>query len=135
MRKLTSDEKTKLQRAINVEAQTATCVHTVKAQKDDPYRLELTWVLNFTNCTPEQLLELAARSALIDAQRVWRADTTVNRENEELWDNRTLDVALAMNTTTRRAADPVARAERDVAKMTNEQRNAFIKKLTEANKT
>lgn len=129
MRTLSKTDKTTLVRTINVDTKSVGVVHTVKPTIDSPVRYEMTWTLDFRTCSDKQMLELASRSALIDAQRKWRGETDAQRLDGERWDGITINVADAMGET-RRTADPVSKAANAVNKLTPEQRAAFIAELT-----
>lgn len=87
---------------------------------------ELTWVLNYENCTREQLLELASRSMVINLQRQFRSE----KGTDDKWNNRTFDVAEVLAESKKRMpVDPRVAALKLLGTMNEDEREAFLAEL------
>ena len=128
MEQLSADEKATV--STTIEGNAATVRHTVKAdgERDTP-RFNLTWLLDFSNCTEEQILDWAATSVRIALQGRWRK--APDRMDEEKWDNVTFDVAAVM--AERSTADPATKARNAIAKLSPEQKAALLAELEAQN--
>ena len=122
------DEKATLTRQVFSATKRAKVTHTVRPNKDDPNRYQLTWTLDFKNCNDEQILELATRSAVIMIQADWRG--SANRMDEKVWDNATFDVA-AILAEGRKSADPALKAKNALAKLKEMDPEAFAALMKE----
>ena len=86
---------------------------------------DLKQVLDFSNCTPEEMAELASKTVLISLQRIWRE---LDKETLAQEDGKTLDVHEFINRPTQRTApDPVKQVLKK--EMTAEELQDLIAKL------
>ena len=128
MRTLAKGENASLSCKINEEAKTVTTTHTVKEDKETDVRTELTWTFDFSKCTVAQLLTLAERSIRIRKQADWRR--AKDKKDATKWHNVTFDVAAELEES-RKTVDPVTKAERALAALSPEQREAILAALAE----
>lgn len=86
----------KVSRLTNVysETQKVFCKRTVKPDKASPIGYIVEWTLDFSKCTPEQVLKLAADSIVIVEQQKFRSAKQSERQAmlSNGWLNRTIDV-------------------------------------------
>lgn len=101
---------------------------TVKPSNDSPLRYVLNWKFDFTGCTRNQLLRLAASSFKITMQAAWRREPEQRRHEATLWDNITISVAdqLAAKPAKQSAA---AKLEKLAKQLSPEQKQAMIDQL------
>lgn len=115
---------------VDTEANTILAIRTVKPSATSDVKTRVEWTFNLDGVTHEELLELAARSLVIDAQRTWRNMSAADRDANAVrdWDVRAmLDAAR-----TRTSADPVKKAAKLVEGMSDDERRAFLEMLKDS---
>lgn len=108
----------------NVEGETVHVKFTVKENGDKGKpRYNLIWHFDFAEVKIEELRKLATRSLRIDGQAAWRK--AKDRMDADVWQGRKWSVRAMLNQT-RQKANPVARAEKDAAKMSPAERKVHV---------
>lgn len=97
---------------------------TLKQSKDD-LRTVINWTFDFSACTEDELLVLAARQFKVDAAANWRAIKT-DTEREEASDA-IYDVAEHVRAS-RKSADPLSKLEKLLGQLSPTDREAFLKR-------
>lgn len=107
---------------IDVDAKLIHALTTVKRDKNSP-AIYVSWSFDYSKLSEQQLVELAARSLKIDAQRAYRADPKPGDE----WNERTfvLPDDLATRTRQPRAPKPADLAAY-LKTLSAEEREAFL---------
>lgn len=67
-----TDNVTKKTTIIDAVQQTVEVVRTTKKRESDPVGTVCAWTIDFSSYNQAEILELATRSLVIDAQRLWR---------------------------------------------------------------
>jgi hypothetical protein len=125
LRPLGTDETPVKKLTIDAEGQSATYIGTVRPVEGGP-QYNLQWKFDFSTCTPEEVLRLAARSIVIAKQGEWRKDK--EQTNAERWHEVMFNVH-DMLAEGRKTADPFTRAKGAAAKLSKAEREALIKQL------
>lgn len=84
------------------------------------------WTFDFTNCTQAEILDLAARSAVIAYRKTFRV---VDKDTIPEFAERTIDVHSEVIAQERSKANPVDKARKLLNGMTQEQKEAILKEL------
>lgn len=127
---LKSDETFSTGHVFDAAKKTDHVTFSVRATEKGP-RYALTSTLDFSACSPEEILELAARTCVIDLQRQWRViantkgstATTVNPFQR-------VNVKTAIVDNSRKTASPVSKAANAVNKLSEAEKRALIAELT-----
>lgn len=113
---------------VDAEKKIVTCVHTVKPNADFQTRLELTWKLDFSKCTIEELIAASAKPCLIHFQGKWRAMSAKDRVDAAKVDNVTYDARLWIDNVKSKQT-PAQKATKAVKAMNPDERAELIKEL------
>lgn len=100
-----------------------------KSDKGDRY--ELNCKLDFSSCSPTDILELATRTCVIDLQRQWRV--AANAPNSKATSTNpfaAVNVKTAIVDATRATGTPMQRAVSALGKLSAAEREAILKSLT-----
>ena len=113
---------------VNADKKQVNVVCTTRPNKDDP-RVVMGLVLDFSKCADADILTLAARSVVIEIQRLWRDAPEKVRADENTWE-RTWDVKADIlgREKKRTPKDPVKTAEKALEALTPEQIAAALAK-------
>lgn len=114
-----------------VDAQKVTTGFYVKLDKhDDVTYLIENVTFDFTGCSADEILELAARSAKVWYQGKWRSKSVTNAErvSPAKWE-RTVDVKQEMLEAERAPVDPFTAVMRGIGKLTDAQKAAVKEAL------
>ncbi len=122
MRVLSADDKAT--RETRVDGDTVHVTRTARENEEQP-RTVLSWDLDFSNCSNEELLRLAADSVVIAMQSRWRK--APDRQKAEAWDNVTFDVKAEVVDRARIAKSPMQKAVSLLSGMTQAEREEFLK--------
>lgn len=121
MRVLSADDKAT--RETRIVGDSVHVTRTARENEEQP-RTVLSWELDFSNCTNDELLRLAADSVVIAMQSKWRkAD---DRQKAENWDNVTFDVKAEIVDKARVAKSPKQKMDGILAGMTKAEVEEFI---------
>lgn len=93
--------------------------------------MEQTWTLDFSNCSDDDIINLAVRSVVIDIQRMIRA--TGSKEGMAAFDGKTYDIKDLISNR-RTGKTPTEKAELAMAKLTPEQVAEIVAKYQKAKK-
>jgi hypothetical protein len=110
----------------------AVCKYAVRPVENGP-RFEINAKLDFTNCSREEIIAMAAKTAIIDLQRQFRVGYAGSKRDEAMnpatW--AVVDVKKQIIDTTRapKSADPVKTVRSALDKMTPEARKALLAEL------
>lgn len=125
---LAADDKAERSTKVSEDEQFVTCTRTVKVDEDSPVRSVVVWAFDLADVTMAELIQFAARSLVIDTQRVWRG---AKDRNSDAWGTRTIKVREMIDSArTRVAADPATQAARAVTKMSDTEKQALIDQIT-----
>jgi len=103
---------------VDAMQQTVSVIRSTKKKESDPVGTKCAWVVDFSTYNQAEILELAARSLVIDAQRLWR-EGHIEAEGTLGKDDFTRD---------RKARGPSKKAATDFLKaMSAEERQAWLK--------
>lgn len=105
---------------------------SVKPHEDSPIVLEWHYVMNFADCTPEQIMLQAARNLHVKFQSEFRkAATTEGADLQKVVDDETWKIMWVKKAleAERTAATPMQRAASAVGKMTAAEKAEFLKML------
>lgn len=126
---LKSDETFSPSHVFDAVKNTDNVSFAVRATESAP-RYALTSTLDFSACSKEEILELAARTVIIDLQRQWRVlantkgstATTVNPFAK-------VNVKTSIVDAGRKSATPVSKAVNALNKLSDAEREAIIREL------
>lgn len=117
---------------IDTEAGQAEVIRTVKPNAQTDTKTRVHWTFDFADVTEEEVMELAVRTLVIDAQRAWRNMSAADRSKNA---ERTIRVREMLDAAkTRGTGDPVKRAASLASKMTDEEREELLRLLQEGKK-
>lgn len=102
---------------------------TVRPDGNTSDRYQMEFTLDFTNASPEEMFELASRSAIIAYQAQWRRAKEAYRMDASKWE-RTIDVKAEILDAERRSADPMAKMLTLMNKLSDDEKEAIRKALT-----
>lgn len=104
------------------------CDLTAKPNSESPVRYQMRWTFDFSNCTPEEIQEIAANYVKIRMQDFWRKQQNYA---DASWNGKTFDVKTEILERTRVTnKNPVARASKLIDTMSDEQKAELLKQLT-----
>ena len=106
----------KMVRSTKIDGKKVIVQRTVKVNATDPIATKVNWILDFENCTQDQILEMASRSGVIELQREFRDGTINGNEGEYTFPR----------PSNRKVKDPVKNAEKALDGLTPEQLAAVI---------
>lgn len=110
---------------VNTESQAVRLVNVSHNKPTDSnYRVD--WTFDFSNCTEAEILELAARSAVIAYRKNFRDETAANIPN---FAERTIDVHVELMMIERTGKTKEERAKSLLAAMTKEERLALLREI------
>ena len=89
-------------------------------------RVECKWELDFSKVTPEQLYELATRSAVIDYQRTFR---DLTKDESKKMDVGNFDVSELFVAKERKTLSPMEQAKRAASKLSPAEKAELLKAL------
>lgn len=132
IRKIKDDEK--FSPSVDVKESIATCTYAVRQNESAGDRYALTTAFDFTNVTPEEVIELACKTLIVDRQRAWRVLAASNKKEATDKNPYALQSVreLLDAPRTRSAAPAITKAKKLVADMSPEDRAALLAMLTEA---
>lgn len=121
LRVIPNDETFSRSVVVDPTAKTVTVKYAVKTSKESSRRYEVTTKLDFASCNMEDILSLAADSAIITVQRNWRV-VAAGKEAEKAYDPRiwaVVNVKTDILDVERRRGpvDPVLATRRNLEKM------------------
>ena len=117
---LSSGEKATINYNVDAEKKRVVCNLSGKPDGDSPIRFQMNWTFDFSNCSEQQILELATDSIKIKQQSIWRSDREY--DNAEKYDNVVFDVATMLNIQRKtKTRDVVGSTKKLFAQMTPEQ--------------
>lgn len=112
-------------KATTIEGKVVDVTRTTRRNKDEP-RIAMTWKLDFSECSEEDIIELATRSAVIHFQGVFRKEQNPNPEE---WNDRQFNVKTELCDAERKARGPKEVTAADIAKLSPERRKAIMEAL------
>lgn len=124
LKKIADDATTSVN--TTVKGKIATVSHTVKENKDSPERYGLVWNFDFSKCTEEQIIGLAATTVRIMKQGDWRRDA--KRMDAEKWHDVTFDVAAEI-TGRRKSTSSAEKVAKQAAKLSYAEKEELRKLL------
>ena len=125
IRKLGKDEAAPTKLAI--EGRKVTAMYTCRKDKDSADRYAVQSIVDFTNCSQDEIIEMASRTIVIDLQRQWRTLAKSNLANATKPGTfATIDVKRDVLEATRRATDPATKVVSALDKMSDAEREALL---------
>lgn len=126
---LKTDETFSPSHVFDAAKKTDNASFAVRATESAP-RYALTSLLDFSACTQEEILEMAARTCIIDLQRQWRVlantkGSTATTANPFA----RVNVKTAIVDAGRKSATPVSKAANAVNKLSDAEKKALIAEL------
>lgn len=101
---------------------------TTKVDKDDPAPKTLTWILDYTGVTRDELMDIATRAMIVKLQGNYRRLDTDKERAEKFASGTTFSVSAHM-IRGRQSANPVAKAKASLDKLSPEDKAALIAEL------
>jgi hypothetical protein len=127
IKSLAADDTPKLSVDINTDNYIVKVEFTCKPEEKSPHKYNLRWTMDFSTCVEKTMLKLAARSFLIDLQRMWRKDP---KRTADEWQDATFNVADVMAAAkTRQKKSDFEKASGDAAKLGDEEKMRLIAEL------
>jgi hypothetical protein len=112
---------------LTIAGKKVTATYTCRKDKDSPDRYAVESTLDFSNCSQDEILEMASRTVVIDLQRQWRTLAKSNLANATKPGTfGTIDVKRDVVEATRKAADPTTKVVSVLDKMSDAEREALL---------
>ena len=112
---------------ITVAGKNVTAVYTCRKDKDAADRYSVQSTLDFSNCSQDEILEMAARTIVIDLQRQWRTLAKNNLANAtKAGTFASINVKQDVVEAARKATDPAIKVVSALDKMSDAEREAVL---------
>ena len=112
-----------------IKEKVVTVDYVVKATADSPEKILIETELDFSDCTTTDLTRLATKHVVIWLQREFRNADGKTQGDAARWE-RKVNVKTELVAAERKTADPMAKANAALAKLSDEERAELLKSYT-----